>query len=77
MYDLISRHNLQGKIRWMENESRENGAEFYRIIADRGGVFVQPALFEAFGLTVLESMVSGYSTLPPSLVGRWRPFRMV
>ncbi|QPJ62632.1 MAG: sucrose synthase [Candidatus Nitronauta litoralis] len=69
MYDLISRHNLQGKIRWMENESRENGAEFYRIIADRGGVFVQPALFEAFGLTVLESMVSGVPTFATQFGG--------
>ncbi len=59
MYELINRHELHGKIRWVENASRENGAEFYRIIADRRGVFVQPALFEAFGLTVLESMVSG------------------
>ncbi len=69
MVDLIKRHNLQGKIRWVENESRENGAEFYRIVADRGGVFVQPALFEAFGLTVLESMVSGLPTFATQFGG--------
>jgi sucrose synthase len=34
----------------------------YRIICDRQGVFVQPALFEAFGLTILEAMVSGLPT---------------
>ena len=28
-------------------------------MADRRGVFVQPALFEAFGLTILEAMHSG------------------
>ena len=28
-------------------------------VADRRGLFVQPALFEAFGLTVVEAMVSG------------------
>ena len=33
--------------------------ELYRYVADRKGVFVQPALFEAFGLTVIEAMVSG------------------
>ena len=26
----------------------------YRLIADTGGAFVQPALYEAFGLTVVE-----------------------
>ena len=31
----------------------KNG-EMYRMIADTGGAFVQPALYEAFGLTVVE-----------------------
>lgn len=59
IYQLIDEYNLHGKIRWLGKLSRRDGAEAYRIIADRGGVFVQPALFEAFGLTVLESMASG------------------
>lgn len=59
MYHLIEEHGLQNKIRWVENSSRQDGAESYRIIADRRGIFVQPALFEAFGLTILEGMVSG------------------
>ncbi len=69
MYELIDRYHLHGKIRWIENVSRENGAEFYRIVADRGGVFVQPALFEAFGLTVLEAMVSGLPTFATQFGG--------
>ena len=59
MYQLIEEYGLQDKIRWIENSSRKDGAESYRIIADRRGIFVQPALFEAFGLTVLEGMASG------------------
>jgi sucrose synthase len=59
MYELIEEYGLQNKIRWVENSSRQDGAESYRIIADRRGVFVQPALFEAFGLTILEGMASG------------------
>jgi sucrose synthase len=59
MYELIDQYDLYRKIRWIENSSRQNGAEMYRIIGDRRGVFVQPALFEAFGLTVLEGMASG------------------
>lgn len=30
-----------------------------------GGIFLQPALFEAFGLTILESMQSGLPTFGP------------
>jgi sucrose synthase len=32
------------------------------VIADHKGIFVQPALFEAFGLTILEAMISGVPT---------------
>ena len=59
MYELIDEYGLHNKMRWIENSSRQDGAESYRIIADRRGVFVQPALFEAFGLTILEGMASG------------------
>lgn len=31
-------------------------------MADSAGAFIQPALFEAFGLTVIEAMVSGLPT---------------
>ncbi|MFO7605458.1 MAG: sucrose synthase [Desulfurivibrionaceae bacterium] len=60
MYELIDRYQLQGSLRWIGKmlNSREAG-EVYRIMADRRGVFVQPALFEAFGLTILEAMHSG------------------
>lgn len=60
MHRLIEAYKLEGKIRWLGMHLSKNLAgEFYRIVADRRGIFVQPALFEAFGLTIIEAMASG------------------
>lgn len=60
LHGMIEEYGLHGKLRWIGRFlERKDTGEIYRIIADRRGVFVQPALFEAFGLTVLEAMHSG------------------
>lgn len=64
MYQIIDEYNLHGKIRWIGKLFRKDEAgELYRIIADHRGLFVQPALFEGFGLTVLEAMITGLPVL--------------
>jgi sucrose synthase len=68
-YDLIKRFNLHGKIRWLPCINKLDTGEVYRIIADHNGIFVQPALFEAFGLTVIEAMSSGLPTFAPKFGG--------
>jgi len=68
-YGLIDDCGLDGKIRWLPSISKLDTGEVYRIIADRRGVFVQPALFEAFGLTILEAMASGLPTFGPKFGG--------
>ena len=63
MENLIKKHKLDGQFRWVEAIHDKNiGGELYRFVADSKGIFVQPALFEAFGLTVVEAMVSGLPT---------------
>lgn len=63
LYRIIEQYNLYGKVRWLGVRfPKTDSGEVYRIIADHQGIFVQPALFEAFGLTVLEAMVSGLPT---------------
>ena len=70
MHELIANHNLEGKIRWLGmNLPKEDAGEVYRIIADKQGVFVQPARFEGFGLTVLEAMQSGLPTFATQFGG--------
>jgi len=60
MHELINKYKLHNKIRWIGKLlSKDETGEVYRIVADKRGVFIQPALFEGFGLTVLEAMASG------------------
>ena len=63
LYAIIDQYNIHGKIRWLGVRlSKSLSGEIYRVIADSQGIFVQPALFEAFGLTILEAMITGIPT---------------
>ncbi len=68
-YELINRYRLHGRVRWLPSIPKLETGEVYRIIADHGGAFIQPALFEAFGLTILEAMASGLPTLATEFGG--------
>ena len=63
MHELMDEYKLDGQVRWLERQvDKERNSEVYRYVADNRGVFVQPALFEAFGLTVIEAMSCGLPT---------------
>lgn len=64
-YELIEKYKLNGIVRWLPSIEKKDTGEVYRIIAEAKGIFVQPAIFEAFGLTILESMQSGLPTFGP------------
>ncbi|KAK3438584.1 hypothetical protein EUGRSUZ_C03201 [Eucalyptus grandis] len=63
MYDLIEKYKLNGQFRWISSQTNQvRNGELYRYICDTKGVFVQPAIYEAFGLTVVEAMTCGLPT---------------
>ncbi|KAK9756925.1 hypothetical protein RND81_01G130200 [Saponaria officinalis] len=67
MHNLIKQYNLKGHIRWISAQTnRAKNGELYRYIADKRGIFVQPAFYEAFGLTVVEAMTCGLPTFATS-----------
>ena len=70
MHELIDHYELEPNMRWIGRFlGKEDSGEVYRVIADRRGIFVQPALFEAFGLTILEAMHSGLPTFATQFGG--------
>jgi sucrose synthase len=70
LHALIDQYRLHGHIRWLgvRLPTRDLG-EAYRSIADRQGIFVHFARFEAFGRTILEAMISGLPTFATQFGG--------
>ena len=70
LHNLIKENHLQGKIRWlgMRLPSQKIG-EAYRIIADCQGIYIHFALYEAFGRSILEAMISGLPTFATKFGG--------
>ncbi|KAL6548351.1 Sucrose synthase 3 [Orobanche gracilis] len=63
MHALIEQYDLGDQLRWISAQTnRARNGELYRYIADTRGIFVQPAFYEAFGLTVVEAMTCGLPT---------------
>ncbi|MBW4443594.1 MAG: sucrose synthase [Plectolyngbya sp. WJT66-NPBG17] len=60
LHRLIDHYQLHEQIRWIGKRlSNPDLGEMYRCIADREGIFVHFARFEAFGRVLLEAMISG------------------
>lgn len=55
----IDRHDLYGKVTLPKHHERNQVSMIYRIAAASGGVFVNPALTEPFGLTLIEAAACG------------------
>jgi len=70
LHEIIHQYQLHGCIRWlgMRLPNADLG-EAYRSIADAQGIFVHFARFEAFGMTILEAMISGLPTFATQFGG--------
>lgn len=55
----FDRYDLYGKVAYPKHHKADEVPEIYRIAALSGGVFVNPALTEPFGLTLIEAAASG------------------
>ncbi len=55
----IDRHDLYGQVAYPKHHSADDVPDLYRLAARTHGVFVNPALTEPFGLTLIESAASG------------------
>ena len=55
----IDRHDLYGMVTMPKHHTREQVPLIYRIVAASRGVFINPALTEPFGLTLIEAAASG------------------
>ena len=59
VFDLVDRFDLYGQVAYPKQHSRAQIPALYRWAARRGGLFVNPALTEPFGLTLLEAAACG------------------
>jgi sucrose-phosphate synthase len=59
VFELVDRYDLYGHVAYPKQHQRSQIPEIYRWAARLGGVFVNPALTEPFGLTLLEAAACG------------------
>ena len=59
MHLLIDRFDLYGSVAYPKDHASDQVPMLYRLAAARHGVFVNPALTEPFGLTLIEAAASG------------------
>jgi sucrose-phosphate synthase len=63
---LFDRYDLYGKVAYPKHHGSDEVPVIYRLAALSGGVFVNPALTEPFGLTLLEAAASGVPVVATS-----------
>ena len=80
---LVDAYDLYGRVAIPKSHRADEVPEIYRMAAASGGVFVNPALTEPFGLTLLEAAASGLPVVatenggPVDIIGNCRNGELV
>ncbi|MEO1211202.1 MAG: HAD-IIB family hydrolase [Cyanobacteria bacterium J06638_20] len=59
LLQLIDRYDLYGKVAYPKHHQSDEVPDLYRLVAKSRGVFINPALTEPFGLTLIEATACG------------------
>jgi len=59
IFRLIDRYDLHGKVAYPKHHQSDEVPDLYRLTARSQGVFINPALTEPFGLTLIEATACG------------------
>lgn len=59
IFRLIDRYDLYGKVAYPKHHKSEEVPDLYRLTTKTRGVFINPALTEPFGLTLIEATACG------------------
>ena len=79
----IDLYDLYGRVAIPKSHRADEVPEIYRLVAAGGGVFINPALTEPFGLTLLEAAASGLPVVatenggPVDIIGNCHNGRLV
>lgn len=60
---LIDKYDLYGLVAYPKHHKQAEVSEIYRLAAKTKGVFINPALVEPFGLTLIEAAANGLPTV--------------
>ncbi|KAF9603973.1 hypothetical protein IFM89_039327 [Coptis chinensis] len=60
---LIDKYDLYGQVAYPKHHKQSDVPEIYRLAAKTKGVFINPALVEPFGLTLIEASAYGLPTV--------------
>lgn len=66
IFQLIDRYDLYGYVAYPKHHQSDEVPELYRLLAKTRGVFINPALTEPFGLTLIEATACGVPIIATS-----------
>ena len=69
LVDAVDHHDLYGCVAYPKHHSRDQVDQLYRLAALSGGIFVNPALIEPYGLTLVEAAAHGLPVVATKMGG--------